>query len=62
MITILVFIIVLSVLIFVHEFGHFIVAKRAGMKVEEFVRLQKFRQLARCNRVEWALTEHRCDS
>ncbi len=36
MITILVFIIVLSVLIFVHEFGHFIVAKRAGMKVEEF--------------------------
>ncbi|MEK7154059.1 MAG: site-2 protease family protein, partial [Patescibacteria group bacterium] len=36
MITILIFIIVLSVLIFVHEFGHFVVAKRAGMKVEEF--------------------------
>ena len=35
-ITILIFIIVLSVLIFVHEFGHFVVAKRAGMKVEEF--------------------------
>ncbi len=36
MLTLIVFIIVLSVLIFVHEFGHFIVAKRAGMKVEEF--------------------------
>ncbi|MEK7603509.1 MAG: site-2 protease family protein [Patescibacteria group bacterium] len=34
--TIIIFIIVLSVLVFVHEFGHFIVAKRAGMKVEEF--------------------------
>ncbi len=36
MLTLIVFIIVLSVLIFVHEFGHFIVAKKAGMKVEEF--------------------------
>jgi regulator of sigma E protease len=36
MLTVIIFIIVLSVLIFVHEFGHFIVAKRAGMKVEEF--------------------------
>lgn len=36
MFTIIIFILVLSVLIFVHEFGHFIVAKRAGMKVEEF--------------------------
>lgn len=34
--TIFVFIIVLSVLIFVHEFGHFITAKKSGMKVEEF--------------------------
>lgn len=34
--TVLIFIIVLSVLIFVHEFGHFITAKRSGMKVEEF--------------------------
>jgi regulator of sigma E protease len=34
--TVIVFIIVLSVLIFVHELGHFITAKRAGMKVEEF--------------------------
>ncbi len=36
MFTTIIFIIVLSVLIFVHEFGHFIVAKKAGMKVEEF--------------------------
>ncbi|MEX2052937.1 MAG: site-2 protease family protein, partial [Candidatus Paceibacterota bacterium] len=34
--TILIFIIILSILVFVHEFGHFITAKRAGMKVEEF--------------------------
>lgn len=27
---------VLSVLVFVHELGHFVMAKRAGMKVEEF--------------------------
>jgi regulator of sigma E protease len=30
------FIIVLSILVFVHEFGHFIVAKKLGIKVEEF--------------------------
>ncbi len=36
MITAIVFIIVLGILVFVHEFGHFIFAKRAGMKVEEF--------------------------
>ncbi len=35
-ITILIFLIVLSVLVFVHELGHFIVAKRSGMRVEEF--------------------------
>ncbi len=34
--TILLFIIVLSVLVFVHELGHFLVAKKMGMKVEEF--------------------------
>jgi regulator of sigma E protease len=34
--TIIAFIIILSVLIFVHELGHFIVAKRAGITVEEF--------------------------
>lgn len=33
---ILVFVIVLGLLIFVHELGHFVMAKRAGMKVEEF--------------------------
>ena len=34
--SILVFIIILGLLIFVHELGHFVAAKRAGMKVEEF--------------------------
>lgn len=36
MLTAIIFIIVLGVLVFVHELGHFIFAKRAGMKVEEF--------------------------
>lgn len=34
--TILLFLLVLSLLVFVHEAGHFFVAKRSGMKVEEF--------------------------
>jgi regulator of sigma E protease len=34
--TIIIFILILGLLIFVHEFGHFIIAKRAGIKVEEF--------------------------
>src|SRR3989344_1206226 len=33
---ILVFIIILSVLVLIHEFGHFVMAKRAGIGVEEF--------------------------
>lgn len=36
MTTILAFILILSLLIFVHELGHFIVAKRSGITVEEF--------------------------
>ena len=36
MITALIFIIVIGILVLVHEFGHFVTAKRAGMKVEEF--------------------------
>src|SRR3989338_6291859 len=36
MVTAIIFIIVIGVLVLVHEFGHFIFAKRAGMKVEEF--------------------------
>ncbi len=36
MITALLFIFVLSVLVFVHEAGHFIVAKLSGMRVDEF--------------------------
>ncbi len=35
-VTLIVFIIILSLLILVHEFGHFIIAKRSGVKVEEF--------------------------
>src|SRR5258708_16647130 len=31
-----VFVLVLSVLVFVHEFGHFITAKRLGIHIEEF--------------------------
>jgi regulator of sigma E protease len=34
--TVIVFILILGVLIFVHELGHFISAKKAGIKVEEF--------------------------
>ena len=33
---ILIFIILLGPLMFVHELGHFIAAKRAGIRVEEF--------------------------
>ncbi len=36
MFTVLIFILVISVLVFVHECGHFIMAKRAGMRVDEF--------------------------
>lgn len=35
-ITILVFLTILSVLVLIHELGHFLVAKRLGIKVEEF--------------------------
>ncbi|MCX6797286.1 MAG: site-2 protease family protein [Candidatus Doudnabacteria bacterium] len=34
--TILIFIIILGILVFVHEFGHFVMARRNGMKVDEF--------------------------
>lgn len=36
LVTLIVFILILGLLIFVHELGHFIMAKRAGIKVEEF--------------------------
>lgn len=36
MVTLLIFIVVLSVLVFVHEFGHFQTARWFGVKVEEF--------------------------
>jgi len=35
-VTILLFVVALSLMVFVHELGHFILAKRAGIKVEEF--------------------------
>lgn len=34
--TVVIFIVILGVLIFVHEFGHFILSKYLGVKVEEF--------------------------
>ena len=34
--TIIIFLILLAILVLVHEFGHFIVAKKSGMQVEEF--------------------------
>lgn len=36
MLNLFVFLVILSVLVFVHEFGHFLAAKKAGIKVEEF--------------------------
>jgi regulator of sigma E protease len=36
MLTVIIFLIVLGVLVFVHELGHFVLAKKAGVKVEEF--------------------------
>ena len=36
LITIIIFILILGLLIFVHEFGHFIIAKKLGVRVEEF--------------------------
>lgn len=34
--SIIIFILILSVLVLIHEFGHFVMAKRAGIGVEEF--------------------------
>lgn len=36
LITLLVFILILGIMVFVHELGHFLMAKRAGVKVLEF--------------------------
>jgi len=35
-VSIILFIVILGVLVFVHELGHFLVAKRAGIRVDEF--------------------------
>ena len=34
--TIIIFFIVLALLVLVHEFGHFIIAKKSGIRVDEF--------------------------
>ena len=34
--SVIIFLIILAILILVHEFGHFIVAKRSGIRVDEF--------------------------
>ncbi|MEX0877927.1 MAG: site-2 protease family protein [Candidatus Spechtbacterales bacterium] len=36
MLTILLFILILGIVVLTHEFGHFIVAKKSGMRVDEF--------------------------
>ena len=36
MLTVLLFVVILSLLVFVHEFGHFLAARKLGMKVYEF--------------------------
>ena len=36
MLTIIIFLLILSVLVLIHEFGHFIMAKKAGIGIEEF--------------------------
>lgn len=36
LLTIITFIIILSILVFIHELGHFLTAKKLGMRVEEF--------------------------
>ncbi|MFA4830861.1 MAG: M50 family metallopeptidase [Patescibacteria group bacterium] len=36
MLTVIIFILILGLLVFVHEFGHFVVARKAGIKVHEF--------------------------
>ena len=36
MTTILAFVFVMGVIVFIHEFGHFITAKATGMRVDEF--------------------------
>lgn len=36
LVTVIAFILILSILVLIHEFGHFLVAKKLGIKVEEF--------------------------
>ena len=34
--SVIIFLIILAILVLVHEFGHFIVAKKSGIRVDEF--------------------------
>jgi regulator of sigma E protease len=34
--TIIIFIVILGIIVLAHEFGHFITARKSGMKVHEF--------------------------
>jgi regulator of sigma E protease len=36
LLTVIAFIVIFSVLVLIHEWGHYIVAKKSGIKVEEF--------------------------
>ena len=36
MLTFVLFVLILTILVFVHEFGHFITARKLGMRVYEF--------------------------
>ena len=36
MLSVIIFVVVLGVLVFVHELGHFLIAKKAGVRVDEF--------------------------
>jgi regulator of sigma E protease len=61
-ITILIFIAILGILVLAHEFGHFIVARKSGMKVEEFgfgfpprivgIQVYKDKEIKNINRTE----------
>ena len=36
MVTLIIFLLILGLIVFIHEFGHFIMAKKAGIHVFEF--------------------------
>ncbi|MDD5039849.1 MAG: RIP metalloprotease RseP [Patescibacteria group bacterium] len=62
-ITILVFILILSVIVFAHEFGHFTMARKTGIAVEEFgfgfppraIGIQRRRKASRSHHSKWRI-------